>query len=608
MLPVPPPPSAMQHWMGTEQTRALYRHSLPGVLCAGMAGVVLAGTLANEGRVSLVHAAIWSVALIVEDIFHVWFCYAFRRADAPGFAWQRWLNRFTWVALFQGGTWFVGALWLTSPNDITQELVAALVFGMVALAAMPIYGKSCPAYLAFMVPTILPHLGYGLFSHLPLHSVLAALCAVYLVVVPVLAWFSHDQFMEGLRLRFENLTLIENLRLQKERADQANRAKSTFLASASHDLRQPIHALSMFIGALRGQTMSSEARRLVEHISASISATDDLFAALLDISKLDAGVVVASVQPVVLGPLMERLGREYGKEAEQKGVNLRVIPSAATLNTDPVLLERVLRNLLSNAVRYTNSGRVVLGCRRLHSGVRIEVWDTGCGIAPDEQSKVFDEFYQIGNSERDRLRGLGLGLAIVHRTVPLIGGTLALDSKLGSGSVFKLSLPRAMEGASRPTIQLVEKRGAMRKGLIVVVDDEVTILNATSNLLNSWGHRTIVACSGDEMLHLLGDHASPPDLILCDYRLRSGESGLEVIDRLRQVHGAAIPALLITGDTAPDRIREANEHDVLVLHKPLATSKLRAAVGNLLRRSALSTPPATERPWPPAADRKHRAP
>ena len=246
------------------------------------------------------------------------------------------------------------------------------------------------------------------------------LILIYTALLPIFVFSLRRQMIEAHRLRFENLALADDMRQQKEIADSASRAKSSFLASASHDLRQPVHALGLFIGALRSRTMDAEARRLLGHIDDSVGAMADLFASLLDISKLDAGTVRACPERIAIGPLLMRLCADYASEAAAKGISLRRVECSLTVHSDPILLERILRNLISNAVRYTDRGGVVVGCRRLTRNVAVEIWDGGCGIAADQHEQIFQEFFQVGNPERDSSKGLGLGLAIVKRLSMLI--------------------------------------------------------------------------------------------------------------------------------------------------------------------------------------------
>ena len=436
-----------------------------------------------------------------------------------------------------------------------------------------------------------PYIIWGLVAGTEADATIVPLDVVFSVAIPLLARHAAASFADSQRLRFALAELAETLREQKETAERAIHARARFLAAASHDLRQPVHALSLLAGALVGRQMNHEAAELVGHITASTAALDELFSALLDISRLDAGVVEVPREIFPIGRLLTRLAREYDTEAAAKGLVLRAVRCNVLVETDPVLLERILRNLLSNAVRYTDRGRILFGCRHRDGAIRIEVWDTGRGIEPAAQSMIFDEFYQIGNAERDRAKGLGLGLAIVRRLGATLGLDITLDSAPGRGSVFRVGVPRA-RAAPLPSVAaaavspLVSSAAAHTPGLIVVVDDELPIREAMRRLLESWGHHVVVAGSGAEASALLAAEPRRPDAILCDYRLRAGEDGIAVILDLQSRYDTTVPAALITGDTGPERLRQAQASGLPVLQKPLGNARLRAAVGTLLREAS----------------------
>jgi len=407
------------------------------------------------------------------------------------------------------------------------------------------------------------------------------LVGVFIVTMYGLARHANANFTQILRLSFEKQVLAEDLQQQKEVAEDANRSKSKFLAAASHDLRQPVHALGMFVGALSRHSMNDEMRRIVDHMEDSINATDGLFSSLLDISKLDAGVVQPQFETFRINPLLERICHEYSGAAQEKNLSLALCPCTAAVVSDQLLLERILRNLISNAIRYTDHGRILVGCRRGRA-LSVQVWDTGHGIAANEQKKVFEEFYQVGNSERDRNKGLGLGLAIVKRLTVLLDHPVELISEVGKGSVFKLSLPIADIETDGGNPSMHSAAPGLRGGLILVVEDDPMVREAMRSLLTGWDNEVLVAGSGAEMLERAAECATRPDLILCDYRLRGEENGIDVIERLRAEYNEDIAAILITGDTASDRLQEARDSGFIVLNKPVARSKLRAAIGNAM--------------------------
>jgi CheY-like chemotaxis protein len=392
-------------------------------------------------------------------------------------------------------------------------------------------------------------------------------------------------FLNAQRLRFENQELVSQLTAQKEAAVAANLAKSRFLAAASHDLRQPMHALHLYLGGMGGLELSRPARSALDNAAQCAQTMDGMFRALLDISRLDAGSVQPEPRAFPIAPLLERIRVEHEPDALEKGLWLRVMPCSAWVRADPAFVDRILRNQMTNAVRHTERGRILIGCRRRGGALRIEVHDTGPGLAAEQQRLVFEEFYQVGNPERDRTKGMGLGLAIVDRLAKLMQVSVHLASTPGRGSTFALELPLATADAPAP-VETAPRREAARRSfagsLVAVIDDEEMILNATRTLLEQWECEVVTAVSGASAMQKLSTSQRAPDAIVCDYRLRGGENGLAVIDSLRAEFNEDIPALLITGDTGPERLREIQASGLSVLHKPVPEDVLRHALGRLL--------------------------
>lgn len=564
-----------------EQVDAVFRVVVPGVAGAALAAVILATILVKLGAADPRTATGWTASVVACAVAHTCLARAYRRPGLPSRDASRWPRVFTLIAGLEGIAWGFAAVGLTpgAPFDV-RFLAIAVTIGVTA-GAIPAFGPHLPAFLALFLPATLPYVAANLFASTLVERASALLMLVYAAVMGGLGLRSHRAFaaMVGLRLRTE--ALAEALRRERDAAEAANRAKSSFLAAASHDLRQPVHALGLFAGALRRLDLPDEARLLVERIEASAGAMDGLFNAILDISRLDAGVVEVEPRAFRIGLALDRICRDLGPEAEAKGLRLRCRPSGAIAWTDPILLERVLRNLVSNAVRYTDRGGVLVACRLRGGRLAVQVWDTGPGIAPDDRERIFQEYVQIGNAERDRARGFGLGLAIVLRTCAVLGAPLALRSRVGRGSCFEVVVAMAEEAA--PAEEPAEAvPGATARALVVVIDDEAPIREAMERLLAGWGHAVIAAASGEEAVGRLASHPERPDLIVSDYRLRDGETGLDAIERLRSEYNETIPALLVTGDTAPDRLIEARASGLVLLHKPVPNGKLRAAMRNLM--------------------------
>lgn len=383
---------------------------------------------------------------------------------------------------------------------------------------------------------------------------------------------------EADRARGEAVRAADEAIRAQERAEKAERAKTQFLAAASHDLRQPVQSLYFFTQALAERLRGHPGAPLLASMEQALGALKLLLDGLLDVSKLDAGVVEPSVTECALAPLLERLSAEYGPRAEAQGLRFHVVATSAWVRTDPMLLERILRNLVENALRYTPQGGIVVGCRRGHGVVRLCVADTGIGIPETQQAAVFDEFVQIGNPERDRAKGLGLGLAIVRRLARLLGHEVHLRSRPGKGSVFAVDIPSARPRAlPRRPVAIPANDGG--KGLVVVIDDETIILLSLRAMLEQWGYTVVAAPSGDEAVALLQGLGQTPTMIIADYRLREGRTGVEAIRDIHGACGAPIPAVVLTGDTASERIAEVRNSGFRLVHKPITSTMLREVLG-----------------------------
>ena len=363
----------------------------------------------------------------------------------------------------------------------------------------------------------------------------------------------------------------------------ANQARSRLLRAASHDLRQPLHALGLFVAQLGERAGDAQTLRIATQAGGAVTALQELLDAILDISRLDAGVTAPDLSDFGIDPVLERLDSAFGPSAREKGLRWRVLRSRLFVHSDPLLLERILLNLAANAVRYTMQGGILIGCRRRGERVRILVCDTGIGIAPDQQQAIFHEFYQVANAQRDRRHGMGLGLAIAGRLAHLLGSRIEVASRPGQGSVFAVDLPRAQ----RPTAAVlaaprVGPADSLSGRLVFVVDDDALVRDAMGSLLAQWGCEVAVAADGDEAVAALARRDRLPDALLCDYRLVGAETGIEVIRRLHAAAAMEIPAALVSGDTAPESLREAKASGYPVLPKPVAPAKLRALIEHLV--------------------------
>lgn len=568
-----------------ELVRAVY-----GNVPAGVA-VMLFGVLSVAGGVvvlapdRLPQLQLWiGVSLAISALqIGVWL--ARRRSPSADAHWPRWRDALVLACLADGARWGWATLWLAPLGAADLQVWVCMIVGGATCASVASWGNYARVYYAMLFPAMVPYVLWAATVPDPRYRGVAVLGAI---LTGAMAWLSRRQsraFRDAVRLRFENLDLAESLREQKELAEQANLAKTQFLAAASHDLRQPMHALGLFVAALRRSRTDAAGTRLVGQIAETVEAMDGLFESLLDISQLDAGMVQPAPRAFAIEPLIARICREQAADLRDRPLTLRRVPCAAVVETDPVLLERMLRNLIANAVRHTPEGRVLVGCRRRDGRLVVEVWDTGPGIPQAQQAQVFQEYVQLGNPERDRTKGLGLGLAITRRLALLLDCPVTMRSEPGRGSTFSVSVPLARRAASA-AVEPIELAPA-QSGLVFVVDDEALVQESTARLLEAWGYEALTGGSADELLARA--RGRTPDLVICDWRLRGEETAPAAIARIRAACGAQAPALLITGDIAPAQLRAAHATGLPLLHKPVAPGKLRAAVGNLVRAA-----PATE--------------
>ena len=429
-----------------------------------------------------------------------------------------------------------------------------------------------PGFYAAVFPIVIPVALRSAYEADSLHIGLSGIALLYLGLLSYFYNNVHASMVSALTLQFRNLELV--------------REKSSFLAAASHDLRQPLHAQGLFVAELQERVHEPESRRILDHLEGSINAMQVLLNAMLDISKLDAGIVQPAVESFPVVQLLNELEHEFIPQMREKKIRFRVIPSSEIIQSDPGLLGRILRNLVSNALRYTPSGSVLVGCRRRGDRLRIEVRDSGVGIPEDQQSAIFNEFYQLGNPERDQEKGLGLGLAIVERLARLMDHAISVVSQPAMGSTFSIDVPfgYAVSGPHAEEFD-VAMDFDFAAASILVIEDDAAVQEAMRGLLADWGCDVRVVSSAEEALAWLRRDAHRPDVIIADYRLRDGKTGTQAIESIKSEFRSYIPALLITGDTSPERLREAQTSGYYLLHKPVHPLQLRIALAKTFHQS-----------------------
>lgn len=564
--------------------------------------VSLGGHVAGVGVVTLLYWAAapvavmvgWVAAFLIVVMVRLLVIQRFRRAVKTTH--EDWLR---WRLYSNIGTVVVGVLWgstawifYTRGGGIQQTGLIIIIYTF-CVAAVPILSIQPRMYLAFVGLSFLPMAlrvatvgdpyGYQLAGELLL-----------IISMTILLSRSYRQALQRvIELKRQTDGLLAALRVEKQAADVArqqaevaNRAKTQFFTAASHDLRQPLHAMGLFAEALRQRTREPEVAHLVNSINESVDALEGLFSELLDITRIDAGGVEVHPQHFEFADLLRKLRLHFEPTAFEKGLALRLRGGSRVLHADPLLVERIVRNLVSNAIRYTVDGSVLVSCRQRGGRALLQVWDTGPGIAPDQQARIFEEFYQVPGAvvvAPHERKGLGLGLAIVKRLAGLMEATLSMRSVPGQGTVFTLELP--LGKVPRREAQVPSGKGPVGLTLagrtIVVVEDEPAVRAGLEVLLQGWGAQ-IVAFDSVAAVTAWAEASDPvavhPDLLIVDYRLEAGTTGVEALVALRRHFRRGIPAIVVSGSTMSGFEREAQEHDFHLLIKPVLPNKLRAMI------------------------------
>lgn len=486
----------------------------------------------------------------------------------------------------------VGILFFSPENTVVTVFICILLAGMTS-GSVASQSSFLPAYWAFALPTVLPFATRSFTYGEDLFSVLGVLSLFLLGVNLAYSRNFHRTVRESVSLRFENTELIEQLQREKERAESASRSKTQFLAAASHDLRQPTHALSLYIATLRSlcsapMVIATEVGEVAAKLQNTLTGLVQLLDVLLDISKLDAGVVEVRQETFDLAELLETLDQQFAGVASQKSLRLIVrAPQSMLVTTDRSLLHSMLGNFISNALRYTERGKILVGVRRRGDTAEVQVLDTGIGIAADQLPLIFDEFYQIGNAARRREHGLGLGLAIVERTAKLLNVGIGARSLPGRGSQFSIRLPIAPP-AMHPkmaALTLSDSAHQTASKALLVIDDDQHVLDSMTMLLSAWGHRVTAVSMLEQALQAVVQRRVAGlqafDGIFSDFRLAENINGVDAVHAVRRASDAEIAAVIVTGDTSPESLARIGASKLKILQKPLDADKLRRVLGDM---------------------------
>lgn len=541
-------------------------------------------------------ALLWLAAFMVVWVYRL---QTFRAFNAAGEA--RDANAASWGMRWNLGTLASGALWGSSTwllqvdaNVELRTVLLILIFSY-CLGSITLLATQFSMFIAYCALSFVPTIVYLIGAQTRYSLALAGVMAMSFLMTSVLGRAYRRSFDYAIELKVRVEQQMVQLRHEKAAAvaarrdaEVANRAKTQFFAAASHDLRQPLHALGLFAEALRSRSQDEEVIHLVNSINSSVDALEGLFSELLDITKIDTGGVEARPAHFALSTVFAKLRLHFEPTAFEKGLELRFRGGQRHAYADPLLVERVLRNLLSNAIRYTPDGSVLVSARQRADRLLLQVWDTGIGIREKDLERVFEEFYQVHDPaveiNPDQRRGLGLGLSIVRRLAALMQAPLSVHTRLGHGTVFTLEVPVGRVPPPdtagtrlRPHIGLT-----LDHRLIVVVEDDDAVRRGLEVLLKSWGagvasFDSVAACLAWAPQADLG--AAVPDLVITDYRLEDGANGVDAIRGLRAQFGPRLPAIVVTGSMMSGFEREAQEERYHVLVKPVVPNKLRAMIG-----------------------------
>ena len=589
MSPLAAIPPASLARARSDQVATLYSHGHLTSLSMALGAAILCVAMWTE--VAAAAMAAWGALIAVNQLWREALVRAFERIRPGPAAAPRWGRYWATGSTIAGALWGLAAVTMFPASPANQSLLIVCLFGA-ALGGLYLTAVYKPSFYGFVLPALVPLIVRVAWVGDQVHWFIAGVMSVVLAFVLGFGHRLNDVLTRSLVIRYENVDLIGELKDRtrsaldaRAAAEAANRAKSQLLAAASHDLRQPLHALGLYVAALAARARDAEWRPLVAHVEAAANALEIQFAQLIDLSRLDAGVLTPERAQVPLAPLFARIRDEFAPQAAARGLTLTAVPTRLAVDSDPALLERIVGNLVANGIRYTGHGGVLLGARRRGNRVAIDVVDTGVGIAREHRERIFEEFYQVkGEAQHaSERRGMGLGLAIVRRFANLLGHDVELVSREGAGSRFRILAPRvrgvaARARRTRPGMPATEAAAArpFAGRVVAVVDDDPATIDAMRTLFETWGANVVCGDALETLIAGIGNLARYPDLIVADLRLGDGRSGIDAVRRLRDELGIAVAAIIVSGDTGTAADREVRAAGLMLLPKPVVAATLRA--------------------------------
>lgn len=554
---------------------------------SGIFGIVAACLLAylivsENGDLSII---IWVIIDIMIILFRLLFFKSIQTKITQRQQRKKIHKLISYLIPFNSGLSWGIAIYLFLPNPANIELfITFLAITSINITLnIPAFSPSLPCCISFSVPIML-----GLLIRIIELEFYQLFLGYFLffIFLGILAYWLNQIMKQSVHLDLENQKLVDNLSTEKEIAIQASKEKSQFIAATSHDLRQPLNSLGLFIYSLRtrlGQISDKSTLSVLNNIDNSYQALNNLFDSLLEISHLDAGTLKIEKKTIHTDTILRPLCDEMREQAYAKGLKLFYKGCDSFVYTDPVLLSRAIRNLLSNAIKYTTQGQIDILEEMDNDFVHIKIIDTGIGIPEEEFNRIFNEYHQIANRRRDSRRGVGLGLSIVKKTCDLLACKVTVTSQLNQGSVFTIRIARS-NGSEVEFQPITPTKHLNLKGLIVlVIDDDPDILVAMKLLLNSWHCQVYVAKTYQQAFSSVKQ--TKPDIILCDYRLQDDMTGIEALELISKKIEQTIPALMITGETGSETLKLIQAKGYSKLSKPIQPLQLKSAITVLLNQN-----------------------
>lgn len=497
---------------------------------------------------------------------------------------QRYDHGQAFLILITGCTWGAGGYLYFDVENIQTVLMIVLTFVSMIAGSLVSLSSRPFLYVLFATPVMGPVIFAMFIQDEWAYNWLGFGAVIYLAATFGFSRTIHKVIDNSIRLRYENLDLIEDLRHETERANQANTEKSRFLASASHDLRQPLQAVNLFTEVLSTKLRDSDQKADIANIQSGLTSLNELLDALFDVSKLDSASIQPRPESFSMDDILSRLERQFMIEAHMRGLAFSVAHSDSIVVSDPLLIERVITNLLVNAFRYTSKGSVKVHFSETPDTITLHVTDTGIGIPEESLECIFKEFFQVNNQERDKRQGLGLGLAIVRRILTLLNHPIHVTSEVGRGSTFSIELPRGQrKSASAGSPAAIPNVTSLKGMSVLVVDNEEAIVDAMCTLLTSWEAEPAGYTDTLEALNSVARGDINPQFAIVDYRMPGEYNGVQFVSELRDLL-PVLPALIITGDTSEDVVQEFREHKLDYLHKPIKPARLRMYIERILSR------------------------